>query len=310
MMMMTMTMAMIMTTPTQPDGDRDRHGGTEHRQTERQTASQTVGQTERETEHRQSRPSRDISEKATTAHAVRVGNRRQAQPSWGRSHLMWQSRNVVPLPTLIHTNIYVHRIHSLWQSESVAYQTVWRCWSPRRARSHSVSRRSDWDALLLLLVLLARSRSVWTTATTLQTSSSTTTTTTTTTQSVADRDYRKLEIYSLEKVDFSSLWFLFCSYFCCPCLLLFFLASFLAFCFYFNLPLLVLFLLMLFWVPLGIYAVEKWDAKMPTKIMLTQATVAAAAAVLAANPTFNILQHLQRTPLRNVTVPPRNILPF
>lgn len=124
MMMMTMTMAMIMTTPTQPDGDRDRHGGTEHRQTERQTASQTVGQTERETEHRQSRPSRDISEKATTAHAVRVGNRRQAQPSWGRSHLMWQSRNVVPLPTLIHTNIYVHRIHSLWQSESVAYQTV------------------------------------------------------------------------------------------------------------------------------------------------------------------------------------------
>lgn len=108
MMMMTMTMAMIMTTPTQPDRDRDRHGGTEHRQTERQTASQTVGQTERETEHRQSRPSRDISEKATTAHAVRVGNRRQAQPSWGRSHHMWQSRNVVPLPTLTHTLAHTH----------------------------------------------------------------------------------------------------------------------------------------------------------------------------------------------------------
>lgn len=104
MMMMTMTMAMIMTTPTQPDGDRDRHGGTEHRQTDRQPAR--LWDRQKETEHRQSRPSRDISEKATTAHAVRVGNRRQAQPSWGRSHHMWQSRNVVPLPTLTHTLVY------------------------------------------------------------------------------------------------------------------------------------------------------------------------------------------------------------
>lgn len=79
-------------------------GQSTDRQKDRQPARQWDRQ--RETEHRQSRPSRDISEKATTAHAVRVGNRRQAQPSWGRSHHMWQSRNVVPLPTLTHTLAY------------------------------------------------------------------------------------------------------------------------------------------------------------------------------------------------------------
>lgn len=108
LMTMTMTTAMIMTTPTQADGDRAQTVG-QHRQ----TYSGTAGQTHTE--------QRDISEKATTAHAVRVGNRVVGRGGMGgRSHHMWQSRNVVPLPTLTHTHI----LHTLWQSESVAYQTV------------------------------------------------------------------------------------------------------------------------------------------------------------------------------------------
>lgn len=98
MMLMTMTTAMIMTTPTQADGDRAQTVG-HHRQ----TYSGTAGQTHTE--------QRDISEKATTAHAVRVGNRVVGRGGMGgRSHHMWQSRNVVPLPTLTHTLAHTYCI--------------------------------------------------------------------------------------------------------------------------------------------------------------------------------------------------------
>lgn len=72
-------------------------------QTDIQWDSGTAGQTHTE--------QRDISEKATTAHAVRVGNRVVGRGGMGgRSHHMWQSRNVVPLPTLTHTLAHTYCI--------------------------------------------------------------------------------------------------------------------------------------------------------------------------------------------------------